>query len=101
MEAFIRESKILKESRMASCKCRKYPCKACKKLNQRLCRGYHNKDPHMELILRIQYEFVFNYISEQQMIWECMYGIPIIGMRDRGHEKRMKRLFTYVRNISS
>ena len=55
----------------------------------------------MELILRIQYEFVFDYINEQQMIWEFMYGIPIIGMRDRGHEKRMKRLFAYVRNRSS
>ena len=97
MEAFIKESKILKESRLSSCGCRRYPCKACKKLKQRLCRGYHNTDPHIELMLRIQYEYVFDYISENQMILEFIYGIPIIGMRDEGHEKRVKKLFSYVR----
>jgi hypothetical protein len=98
MDAFIKETKAIKGHRKSVCTCRKYPCKPCKKLNQKLCRGYHDKDNFSELLLRIQYEYVFDYITEEQMIIELKYFIPILGTRDPGHEKRMKRLFAGVRN---
>ena len=74
------------------CKCKnnsKYLCKPCGSINRQLCRGYHEVPPMEELVLRLTYEYIFDIISEQDLVkgtWKVNKG------RDDGHNERIRRL---------
>ena len=105
-----------KKDRIANCKkincgyngC--YMCGRCRRMGQKLCRMYHSisvevektiemdtakplkiaKLAAMELEARLLYEFVFNFIEEEDLFdgkWLSS------GLRDYGHTQRMFKLY--------
>lgn len=90
----LRDLKEFKETRVCRgrCKCKntsKYFCKPCASINRRLCRGYHEVPPIEELVLRLTYEYIFDIISEDDLVkgtWKMNHG------RDEGHNERIRRL---------
>ena len=93
-------AKIIREGRLHVCRCRHkscYYCPPCRKLNKELCRGYHNiKDPLREIEARLLYEYVFDIISEEDLVKELNSKKPMRGKRDEGHYNRMKVLFERI-----
>lgn len=98
----------LREQRMKACKkhkCQKYNdhlCGPCRRLCQRLCRGYHKTLKNCcsiheervfaadELLARLVYEFVFGFVD---LCTITMGTWMDCGIRDDGHTIRMQKLF--------
>jgi len=78
-------------------------CGRCRRMSQKLCRAYHKGNPETklgannnsdavrnlleELVLRITYEFVFDFI-DMETILSSMWLVPS-GNRCLGHTKRL------------
>jgi hypothetical protein len=88
----------------------RYMCGRCRRMGQKLCRRYHNislevekayekdatipievsKLAAMEIEARLLYEFVFNFIDEDDL-YEGKW--MSLGLRDYGHTQRMLKLY--------
>lgn len=87
------------------CKTKKacgYLCGRCRRLSQKLCSAYHtgSTDPAAvnniitELVLRITYEYVFDYINIETII-SATWLVPM-GTRCIGHTKRLFNLASAI-----
>lgn len=82
-------------------------CGRCRRMSQKLCRAYHKGNPETklvannndpvavrnileELVLRITYEYVFDYIDMETIV-SAMWLVPS-GNRCIGHTKRLFNL---------
>lgn len=109
--------KMIKEHRSVMCKTnkacarqsvakhggKKLYCNHCKRLNVKLCRKYHvltnekesSQPDHVlqqlacqEIIGRLLYEFVFDILSEEDLLEDKWMRVK----RDWGHTKRLQKL---------
>ena len=101
----------LKTKKINACKCKignKFTCSACRRLRQKLVKGYHILTPNIEkkgnkpmvanaaaneLSARILYEYLFDIITLEHIkdgTWKCD------TLRDKGHQMRMMKLNNIV-----
>jgi hypothetical protein len=73
----------------------KYECKRCKGCKRALCNRYHKfDDPADELAARIIYEYIFDFITLDDIAsGQCLRP----ELRDSGHQERLKRLYKRAR----
>jgi hypothetical protein len=74
-------------------------CHRCRRLSKKLCRRYHNaNDPAEELHGRLLYEYVFDYMTERDLLEGSWKVIPTataadtVSSRDQGHLFRLRKL---------
>lgn len=93
----------MKAERYLNCHCyeRCDLCRCCKKLKKTLCKGHHIGDvgatrkqrAMQEIVQRVVYEHVFDLVDERVLVQEMLQGAPFKGVRDAGHNFRMKKLY--------
>ena len=94
----IKELKKIKTHELCKGKCAtngsgKYNCQKCKNINKMMCRQYHNQSPLEELVGRLFYEYLFGYISLEDLITGSWTHV---ASRDDGHNLRIQILKSRV-----
>jgi hypothetical protein len=91
---FIKDN-IICNGRCCNKRTSKYECKRCKATKRALCNYYHKyDDPADELAARIIYEYIFDFITIDDIAsGKCMHP----ELRDIGHQERLKRLYKRAR----
>ena len=72
----------------------RYPCWPCRRIQQHICKCYHNTSPVFELIGRLIFESVIGVIPV-----ECVVNGTwlLVWNRDPGHHMRIKTLSRIVK----
>lgn len=96
----IADLEALRKERLAACNwqsCHKlrrrgFWCWRCRRLQQQLCRWYHQGDAACELVGRITYEVVFDILDVQAVAAAQWLNAGCRWQSDCGHTLRLLRL---------
>lgn len=89
----------LKAIKERDCRCKRdgTSCFRCKRIRRLMCRRYHVCDPAVELFRRLVFEFVFGYISYDQILSDKWLNK---GKRDNAHHGRILNLVDKIKQCN-
>lgn len=90
--------KAMKKCRSTRCKRDDVQCFRCSKIRRLMCVRYHVHDPVVELFRRLVFEFVFDYITYDQIISDKWLHK---GKRDDAHHGRILTLVDKIKKCNT